>query len=112
MAVAAPNEPERPVLGSPRKRRNGVRKSLTPRNQREASDLGDMMARMLRALSRRAEGGDLEALIELVKLDRVLALEQLRAAHALNTMQGYSWAQIALRLGITRQSAHGRWGLH
>lgn len=69
-----------------------------------------MLARMMRALARRAEGGDLEALAALVELEPWLRAQSKRAARALVNEQGYSWSQLALRLGITKQSAHGRWG--
>lgn len=81
-----------------------------PRVEREAQDLEAMVMRMMRALRQRAEGGDLEALAALVNLEPWLRAQQRLAARALVSEQGYSWGQLALRLGITKQSAHGRWG--
>lgn len=66
---------------------------------------------MLRGLSRRAESGDLEALRGLHDLDRKVGLEMLRAAHGLHVQHGYSWTEIGLSCGITKQAAHGRWGV-
>lgn len=91
-------------------RRRARRAARRPRVEREAAELGAMVARMLTALARRAEGGDLEGLVELVNLQAWLSGCQKRAARALASEQGYSWAQLALRLGITKQAAHGRWG--
>lgn len=72
--------------------------------------MGAGIARMVRGLSRRAEAGDLLALAELNKLDKVVALESLRAARALNVQHDVSWAEIGLALGISKRAAHGRWG--
>jgi hypothetical protein len=65
--------------------------------------------RVIAAAGRRVAAGDVDALPELAALaGRVddamaAAVTGLRAA-------GYSWAEIAARLGITRQAAHQRWG--
>jgi hypothetical protein len=64
--------------------------------------------RVLRAAGRRVAAGDVEALPALVALATELdtaighAVTGLRAA-------GYSWAEIATRLGVTRQAAQQRW---
>ena len=64
--------------------------------------------RILRAAGRRIAAGDVEALPALaglaVELDAAIgqAVTGLRSA-------GYSWAEIASRLGVTRQAAHQRW---
>lgn len=64
--------------------------------------------RILRAAGRRIAAGDVEALPALAALSADLdaaiadAVLGLRAA-------GYSWAEIASRLGVTRQAAHQRW---
>ena len=64
--------------------------------------------RVIRAAGRRIAGGDVETLPALaalaVELDTALgeAVTGLRAA-------GFSWAEIATRLGVTRQAAHQRW---
>lgn len=65
-------------------------------------------SRVLRAAGRRIAAGDVEALPALaglaVELDAAIgdAVAGLRAA-------GFSWAEIAARLGVTRQAAHQRW---
>lgn len=64
--------------------------------------------RVLRAAGRRIAAGDVEGLPALaalsVELDAAIsdAVTGLRAA-------GYSWGDIAARLGVTRQAAHQRW---
>lgn len=64
--------------------------------------------RIIRAAGRRIAAGDVEALPALAALSADLdaaigdAVLGLRAA-------GYSWAEIASRLGVTRQAAHQRW---
>lgn len=70
-----------------------------------------MMARMMRALERRAEAGELEALEELATLvdqaKRSLS-HGARAAH--DGPAHYSWTDIGLTLGITRQAARQLYG--
>ncbi|MHA6780299.1 hypothetical protein ACVGOW_04760 [Pseudonocardia saturnea] len=64
--------------------------------------------RIVRAAGRRIAPGDVEALPDLAALSADLdaaigdAVTGLRAA-------GYSWGEIASRLGVTRQAAHQRW---
>jgi hypothetical protein len=66
--------------------------------------------RVLAAHGRRiASLGDVDALADLVALgDDIEAATQ----HAVTGLRGhgYSWTEIATRLGITRQAAQQRWG--
>jgi hypothetical protein len=65
-------------------------------------------SRVIRAAGRRVAAGDVDALPALANLAAELdaaigtAVVGLRAA-------GYSWSEIAARLGVTRQAAHQRW---
>ena len=65
-------------------------------------------SRVVRAAGRRVAAGDVDALPALANLAAELdaaitaAVAGLRAA-------GYSWGEIAARLGVTRQAAHQRW---
>lgn len=106
----APKRPRRVRTGGPQNGDFGVNGSLTPRTERETADVAGAAARMLRALARRAEAGDLQALTHLEALSKLLQDEQLRAAHGLNLAAGYSWGEIGRACGITRQAAHQRWG--
>lgn len=82
-----------------------------PRARRivENDDYAAFTRRILHAHARRIGHGDIEGLQALAALaadiDTALhtAVRGLRAA-------GYSWADIAHRLGITRQAAQQRWG--
>ena len=89
-----------------------VRQRLTPNRPRrvvENDEFGEFVARILRAYSVRVARGDIEALAHLWRLQGELdeaietAVEGLRA-------EGWSWAEIGRRLGMTKQSAHERWG--
>jgi hypothetical protein len=65
--------------------------------------------RIVAALGRRIASGDVEALADLLAL--VHEVDQ--AAHVAVTglrESGYSWAEIAARIGTTRQAAQQRWG--
>jgi hypothetical protein len=67
------------------------------------------LRRAIRAAGRRVGGGDVEGLADLLslagELDRAIdaAVGGLRGA-------GYSWGEIASRVGVTRQAAQQRWG--
>jgi DNA-directed RNA polymerase specialized sigma24 family protein len=65
--------------------------------------------RILAAYGRRVATGDVEALPDMVALSRDLDAAIADAVIGLRGF-GYSWAEIAARLGITRQAAHQRWG--
>jgi hypothetical protein len=79
------------------------------RNVVENDEYAAFVRRIIRAFARRVASGDVEALRDMVALSTLLddaigdAVKGLRA-------HGYSWAEIADRLGITRQAAHQRWG--
>jgi hypothetical protein len=64
--------------------------------------------RIIRAYARRIADGDVEALADLVGLSAHLDTAILEAVTGLRAF-GYSWADIANRLGITRQAAQQRW---
>ncbi len=95
---------------------NSVNRALTAKRPKphrrtvvENDEYAAFTRRIIRAYARRISAGDVEALTDMVglsvELDRAIgqAVIGLRA-------YGYSWAEIALRLGITRQAAQQRWG--
>ena len=67
------------------------------------------IARIIRAYTRRIATGDIEALTDLDQLATELQQATHQAVAALRAC-GYSWAEIAARLGVTRQAAHQRFG--
>ena len=74
----------------------------------ENSDYAKFAGRIMRAMARRA-GGDVDFLPALREVqDQVDAL--MCAAVAACRDEGYSWAEIGSRLGVTRQAAHERYG--
>ena len=95
--------PERPLA---------VNRSFTPRAQRRAAENDEYAAiirRVLRAYSRRVAAGDIEAVADMAAIaDQIGTVIQ----DAINGLRatGYSWAEIALRLHITRQAAQQCWG--
>lgn len=76
---------------------------------REAAEMGAFMRRVCRAMVRRSGDGELDALVELVKTKRVLDAAIVEAGQAAHRF-GYSHADIAAELGITRQAAQKRFG--
>lgn len=97
-----------------RRSRSTVNATLTTRRDGrsprlvENAEFAAFGSRVIRAAGRRVAAGDIEALPALAALSAELdtaiggAVAGLREA-------GYSWAEIAARLGVTRQAAQQRW---
>ena len=92
--------------------RSDVKASLTPKRRGrvvENDQYAAFVRRVIAAYSRRVAAGDIDAISDMIsvaaELDDAIteAVAGLRAA-------GYSWADIAARLGVTRQAAQQRWG--
>jgi hypothetical protein len=83
----------------PRKRRSSV----------ENDDYAAFARRIIRAHGRRIAEGDVEGLADLLALQEELNAATQAAVNGLRGF-GYSWAEIAARLGATRQAAQQRWG--
>jgi hypothetical protein len=99
-ALPAASAASSPPPGDPPRRR---------RPERETTELAAMLARMLRAMTRRAAAGDLDALGELARLAPLLELAIHQSAVGLHSAPGlYSWTEIAAELGVTRQAARQR----
>jgi DNA-directed RNA polymerase specialized sigma24 family protein len=64
--------------------------------------------RILRAYARRVANGDIEALPALRDLSATVDAALQDAVTGLRAF-GYSWAEIAARLGVSRQAAQMRW---
>ena len=67
------------------------------------------VARVITAAGKRVATGDVEALPDLARLSADLDAALITAVAGLREF-GYSWEQIASRLGVTRQAAQQRWG--
>lgn len=67
------------------------------------------MGRAVRSYVRRASEGDEDALVGLTQLRAQVDQAIVEAGRALHA-SGYSWAEIAAPLGITRQAAAMRFG--
>jgi DNA-directed RNA polymerase specialized sigma24 family protein len=59
--------------------------------------------------SRRVGDGDIDSLGDLLAMSRELDVAIATAVRALHEF-GYSWTEIADRLGTSRQNARQRWG--
>jgi hypothetical protein len=66
-------------------------------------------ARVIAAAGRRVAAGDVDGLPDLAGLAADVDTALATAVTGLRKA-GYSWAEIAARLGISRQAAHQRWG--
>lgn len=76
----------------------------------ETSEYAAMLRRMNRGMARRvAEGNpeDLAAAVRLLDEQQALLVE---AVAVMRDVHGYSWAQLAAELGVTRQAVQQRFG--
>ena len=91
---------------------SGVNKPLTAKRRYrvvENDEYAAFLRRVIAAYSRRVASGDIEAISTMARLAGYLEDATRKAITGLRE-SGYSWADIALRLGITRQGAQQRWG--
>ena len=91
---------------------NAVKPALTPKRRRrhvENDEYADFLRRALHGYTRRVAGGDNDALASFSALVAE-AGEQLGEAVFFLRLRGYSWTDIGIRLGTTRQAAQQRWG--
>jgi hypothetical protein len=92
--------------------KNTVNTRLTPNRRRslvENDEYAAFARRIVRAYARRVADGDIEALTDMTTLAADVEAAIRVAVIGLRNF-GYSWADIALRLGVTRQAAQQRWG--
>jgi hypothetical protein len=92
--------------------KNTVKNGLTPKRLRplvENDAYAAFAHRILAAYARRIASGDIESLPLLTALSADVDAAIGQAITGLREF-GYSWADIAARLGVTRQAAQQRWG--
>jgi hypothetical protein len=93
-------------------RPDSVKRGLTskrPRRRVENDEYAAFARRVLRAYSRRIAQGDIDALEDMRDLAAEINTTMAEVVTGLRE-RGYSWAEIGLRLHITRQAAQQRWG--
>jgi hypothetical protein len=82
----------------------------TARKTVETDEFDAFARRNVRAYARRVAAGDIEALTALHQLSSTVDSATADAIRGLRAF-GYSWTDIAARLGVTRQAAQMRWGI-
>ncbi len=91
---------------------SSVNKPLTPKRRKrvvENDEYAAFVRRVIRAYSRRIAKGDIDAITGMAATAAELDTAIRQAITGLRE-RGYSWADIAARLDITRQGAQQRWG--
>ena len=71
------------------------------------AEFSQFVGRVIKAHGRRVAAGDVEGLAHMRQLSELLDEWLVTAAQGLHA-EGYSWAEIARPLGITKQAAHLR----
>jgi hypothetical protein len=100
------------MMPTRREQPSDVNPSLTPKRVRRVVENDDYAAfarRVIRAYARRIATGDIEALTAMATLSNDLDQAINQAVTGLREY-GYSWADIARPLGVTRQAAQQRFG--
>ena len=101
------------TMTSPRPEpRSDVKPDLTsnrPRRVVENDEYAGFLRRVTRAFGRRIAAGDIDALADAAILSRQLDITIKTAITGLR-QRGYSWADVGLQFGVTRQAAQQRWG--
>ena len=87
----------------------GPQRSRRRRSEVENDDFARFAVRIIRAHGRRIAEGDVEGLADLLALTAELDVATQVAVDGLRG-RGYSWGEIASRLGTSRQNAQQRWG--
>ena len=105
--VKAPLTPEPPTENSPARAKG--RRSRRSLGEVENPDYAAFATRIVRAHGRRIADGDIDSLPDLLRLAAELDTATQHAVNGLHTF-GYSWGEIAGRLGTSRQAAQQRWG--
>ena len=102
---------DHPSDAGDRARRSSVKARLTPDRRRpvENDEYAAFVRRVIRGHARRVAAGDVDALADMTGLSAELDQAITQAVTGLRNI-GYSWAEIAARLGVTRQAAQQRWG--
>jgi ribosomal protein S20 len=86
---------------------------LTPKRSKRVTENDEYLSflqRVVRSYGRRIAAGDIDALPGLAAMAAELDAAMQHGVNGLRTA-GYSWADIAARLGVTRQGAHQRWSI-
>lgn len=95
-----------------RDRAFSVNRPLTSKRRRpvvENDDYTAFVGRVIRAYSRRVAAGDIDAVADMIQTAADLDAAIHQAVLSLHR-SGYSWAEIGMRLSISRQAAQQRWG--
>ena len=103
---------DHPTGAGERAGRSSVKTGLTPNRRRrpaENDEYASFIRRVIRAYARRVAAGDADALADMTRLATDLDQAISQAVTGLRKA-GYSWAEIAVRLGVTRQAAQQRRG--
>ena len=107
-----PTTASHPTGTGERAGRSSVKARLTPTRRRQPVENDEYAAfarRVIRAYARRVAAGDVDALADMTGLAAELDEAITQSVTGLRNI-GYSWAEIAVRLGVTRQAAQQRWG--
>lgn len=97
---------------NPRNPESAVKPRLTNNRRRKVVENDDFAAfarRVIRAFSKRIANGDIDALADIAFMSGQIDQAIKDAVTGLR-QRGYSWTDIGLQLGVTKQAAQQRYG--
>lgn len=110
VTVAATNQRRRIRTQARQNGGFGDNTELSHKRVIESQEYGRIILAFVRALERRGQDGDLQALVTLAECRKQIAQAMQETAVALRVQHDYSWGEVGLAFGVTRQAARQRWG--
>lgn len=110
VTVAATNQRRRVRTQGPQNGGFSDNTELSPRRVIESQEYGRIILAFVRALSRRGQDGDIQALVTLAEARKQISEAMQETAVVLRVQHDYSWGEVGLAFGVTRQAARQRWG--
>ena len=83
--------------------------SLSRERVIESQEYARIVGAFVRALTKRGLGGDIQALVALSDCRKQISEAMAETAVALRVEHNYSWGEVGLAFGVTRQAARQRW---
>ena len=110
VTVAAGKSPRRTRTRPPQNGGFSDNQPLSRERVIESQEYARIVAAFVRALTKRGLAGDIQALIALSDCRKQISEAMAETAVALRVEHNYSWGEVGLAFGVTRQAARQRWG--
>lgn len=110
MTVAATNQRRRVGTRSTPNGGFDDNQPLSAKREIESQEYARIVGAFVRALTKRGLDGDIQALVALAECRKQISQAMQETAVALRAEHNYSWGEVGLAFGVSRQAARQRWG--